>query len=145
MFAVSSRNQELFALRRLLSIVRGATGWDDLRIVDGHCYGSFQEACGARGMLADDGGIIEAFHEIAMVSCSVHNNRMQFALLLINRQCQNMPLFFEMMAAHLCERQEVNPTNCAVALWAIEDIMVSEDHLAKPILACNCHNARQLW
>jgi hypothetical protein len=44
-FAVSSRNQELFALRRLLSVVRGATGWNDLLIVDGHCFESFQAAC----------------------------------------------------------------------------------------------------
>ena len=124
-FSVSSRNQELFALRRLLTVVRGATSWDDLRIVDGHLYPSFQEACGARGMLADDGDIIEAFNEIVRVSCSVANNREQFAMLLLNRQCQNTPQFFEMMWAHLCENSEVNPHNCAVAAWTIEDIMAS--------------------
>ena len=123
MYAVSSRNQELFALRRLLSIVRGATGWDDLRIVDGHCCNSFQEACGARGMLDDDGDIIECFNEIAAVSCSVDHNRQQFAMLLLNRSCQNVPAFFALMASHLCERHVVNPGTCASALWSIEDIM----------------------
>ena len=125
MFSVSSRNQELFALRRLLSVVRGATSWNDLISVDGHSYDSFQAACGARGMLADDGDIIAAFNEIASISCSVDNNRLQFALLLLNRQCQNVPEFFTMMSPHLCEREEVNPTNCAEALWSIEDIMVT--------------------
>jgi hypothetical protein len=125
MFAVSSRNQELFALRRLLSIVRGATGWDDLRIVDGHCFDSFQDACGARGMLDDDGDIIECFNEIAAVSCSVNNNRHQFAILLLNRSCQNVPQFFAMMASHLCDRHVVNPDNCAEALWSIEDILAA--------------------
>lgn len=124
-YSVSSRNQELFALKRLLSVVRGATGWDDLRSVDGVCYGSFQEACGARGMLADDGDIIEAFQEIARVSCSVENNRHQFALLLLNRQCQNTPQFFALMQEHLCDNNEVNTANCANALWHIEEIMQS--------------------
>jgi hypothetical protein len=124
-YAVSSRNQELFALKRLLSVVRGATGWDDLRSVDGVSYGSFQEACGARGMLADDGDIIEAFNEIARVSCSIDNNRLQFALLLLNRQCQNTPQFFALMQEHLCDNHEVNADNCAAALWHIEDVMQS--------------------
>jgi hypothetical protein len=125
MFAVSSRNQELFALKRLLQVVRGATGWDDLRSVDGVCYGSFQEACGARGMLADDGDIIDAFNDIARVSCSIANNREQFALLLLNRRCQNVPQFFAIMQEHLCDNHEVNPLNCAIALWYIEDVMQS--------------------
>jgi hypothetical protein len=124
-YAVSPRNQELFALRRLLTVVRGATSWDDLLIVDGHCYSSFQDACGARGMLADDGDIIEAYNEIVRVSCSLENNRLQFALLLLNRQCQNVPQFFTMMSSHLVEGQEVNTSSCAEALWSIEDIMVT--------------------
>jgi hypothetical protein len=124
-FAVSSRNQELFALRRLLSVVRGATGWDDLRIVDGHCYSSFQEACAARGMLDDDGDIIAAYNEITSSSCSIDNNRRHFALLLLNRQCQNVPRFFDMMLEHLCDNHIVNPTNSTEALWVIEDIMNS--------------------
>jgi hypothetical protein len=124
-FAVSSRNQELFALRRLLSVVRGATGWDDLRIVDGHCYESFQAACGARGMLADDGDIIDAFNETAQTCCSLDQLRQQFATLLLNRQCQNVPQFFEMMWVHLCRDSVVNPRNCAEALWSIEDVFAS--------------------
>jgi hypothetical protein len=125
MFAVSSRNQELFALKRLLQVVRGATGWDDLRSVDGFYYGSFQEACGARGMLADDGDIIDAFNDMARVSCSIENNREQFALLLLNRRCQNVPQFFSIMQEHLCDDHDVNPLNCAKALWCIEDVMQS--------------------
>lgn len=125
MFAVSSRNQELFALKRLLSVVRGATGWDDLRIVDGvHC-GSFHEACGARGMLADDGDIIEAFNEMVRTSCSIDNNRQHFVLLLLNRQCLNVPQFFAMMQEYLCADNVVNAANIAEALWEMEDMMQS--------------------
>jgi len=70
-FSVSARNQELFALRRLLTVVRGATGWEDMLIVDGHCYESFQAACAARGMSEDDGDIIAAFSEVVQESCSI--------------------------------------------------------------------------
>jgi hypothetical protein len=69
--SVSARNQELFALRRLLTVVRGATGWEDMLIVDGHCYESFQAACAARGMSEDDGDIIAAFSEVVQESCSI--------------------------------------------------------------------------
>jgi hypothetical protein len=125
MYAVSSRNQELFALKRLLTVVRGANGWDDLRRVDDVCYGSFYEACRARGMLADDGDIVEAFSEIVRTSCSITNNREQFVMLLLNRSCLNVPQFFAMMQEHLCDDHVVNPTNCAVALWEMEDFMQS--------------------
>jgi PIF1-like helicase/Helitron helicase-like domain at N-terminus len=124
-FAVSSRNQELFALRRLLTVVRGATGWEDLLLVDGHCYDTFQAACAARGMLDDDGDIIAAFNEVVSSSCSVANNRQQFALMLLNRQCKNVPQFFSIMSLHLCDDEIVNPHSCAVALWSIEAIMLS--------------------
>lgn len=124
-FSISARNQELFALRRLLTVVRGATGWEDLLLVDGHCYESFQAACAARGMMDDDGDIIAAFNELASSSCSVDNNRQQFALMLLNRQCQNVPQFFEMMLHHLCDDEIVNPHNSAVALWSIQNIMLS--------------------
>jgi hypothetical protein len=124
-FAVSSRNQELFALRRLLSVVRGATGWNDLLIVDGHCFESFQAACGARGMLADDGDIIDAFNEIVATCCSLEFIRQQLATMLLNRQCQNVPEFFALNWSHLCRDSVVNPRNCAEALWTIEDIFAS--------------------
>ena len=41
---------ERFFLRTLLTVVRGATSFEDLRTVDGHCHATFQEACLARGL-----------------------------------------------------------------------------------------------
>lgn len=102
--AVSFRNQELFALRRLLDVVRGACGWTDLLTVDGVIYSTFQQACGARGMLADDGDAIEAFQQIVATNCSVDSMRREFALLLLNRQCENAPAMFEMFADDFCNQ-----------------------------------------
>ena len=123
MLSVSSRNQELFALKRLLHVVRGASSWVDLLTVDGYCYTTFQDACGARGMLADDSDVIEAFQELAQHSCSLEGLRREFAIILLNRTCHNARLFFDLFAVQMCKNGEVNPQNCMEALWCIEDVM----------------------
>jgi hypothetical protein len=120
---VSSRNQELFALKRLLSIVKGATSWTCLLSVDGFCYDNFQAACAARGLMADDADIIAAFSEIASVSCSLAHMRREFANLLVHRSCQNATELFHVFAGELCSGGVVNPESCMEALWAIEDEM----------------------
>jgi hypothetical protein len=120
---VSSRNQELFALKRLLSVVKGATSWSCLLSVDGFCYDNFQSACCARGLTADDGDIIAAFQEIRDLSCSVPHMRREFAHLLIHRSCANATGLFNMFASDLCDRGVVNHDSCMEALWAIEDEM----------------------
>ncbi len=120
---VSCRNQELFALKRLLSVVKGATSWTCLLSVDGFCYDNFQDACAARGLMADDSDIIAAFAEIAAVSCSLAHMRREFANLLVHRSCQNASQLFQVFAAELCTGGVVNPDSCMEALWAIEDEM----------------------
>ena len=120
---VSCRNQELFALKRLLSVVKGATSWTCLLSVDGFCYDNFQDACAARGLMADDSDIIAAFAEIAAVSCSLAHMRREFANLLVHRSCQNASQMFQVFAAELCTGGVVNPDSCMEALWAIEDEM----------------------
>lgn len=122
-FSVSHHNQELFALRRLLDIVTGATDWIDLLTVDGHCYPSFHAACGARGMLADDSDAIAALHAIVATNCSVTNIRREFALLLQHRVCQSAQSLFRMFVDSMCEDGITSPQNCDQALLAIEDVM----------------------
>jgi len=101
--AVSFKNQELFALRRLLDVVRGATDWVDLISVDGVSYDTFQEACRARGMLADDGDVIAAFQLIVATNCSLSSMRREFACLLLNRQCENAVALFQMFVDDLSD------------------------------------------
>jgi Helitron helicase-like domain at N-terminus len=101
--AVSFKNQELFALRRLLDVVRGATDWVDLISVDGVSYDTFQEACRARGMLADDGDVIAAFQLIVATNCSLSSMRREFACLLLNRQCDNAVALFQMFVDDLSD------------------------------------------
>jgi hypothetical protein len=122
-FSVSHQNQELFALRRLLDIVKGATGWTDLLTVDGFTYSTFHQACGARGMLADDADIVAALELIVATDCNVNNIRREFALMLIHRQCQSATTLFWMFAESMCERNIASRINTEQSLLAIEDIM----------------------
>jgi len=124
--AVSNKNVELFSLRRLLRVVKGATGWVDLYTVDGHCYPTFHDACGARGMLNDDADVIAAMTFMTATCCHRPSMLREFAMLLINRTVQNAVGLFHMFAENLCEDGEVNASTCASALQAIELIMA--DH-----------------
>lgn len=57
---------ERYFLRLLLTVVGGPTSFEDLRTVGGHLYPTFKDACGALGLLCDDGywerAITEAAH-----------------------------------------------------------------------------------
>jgi hypothetical protein len=122
-YSVSHHNQELFALRRLLDIVAGATDWIDLLTVDGFTHPTFHAACGARGMLADDSDVIAALNSIIATNCSVSSIRQEFALLLQHRVCQSATSLFRMFLTSMCEHGDTSPQNCDEALLAIEDAM----------------------
>jgi hypothetical protein len=66
MYSVSVREGERFYLRLLLSHVAGPTSFEDLRTFDGTTYGTFKEACIARGMLEDDSLWVSTIAEVAM-------------------------------------------------------------------------------
>ena len=53
-FSVSPREGEKYFLRLLLLHRRGATGYQDLRTIEGVVHGTFQSACRALGLLSDD-------------------------------------------------------------------------------------------
>jgi hypothetical protein len=122
-FSVSHHNKELFALRRLLDIVKGATGWADLLTVDGFTYSTFHDACAARGMLEDDSDVIAALELIVATDCNVNNIRREFALMLIHRQCQCPASLYWMFAESMCDGGIASKYNSDRSLLAIEDIM----------------------
>ena len=131
--SVSHRNQELFALRRLLDVVVGATDWADLLTVDGTIYSTFQAACGARGMLHEDADAIAAFQSVTATNCSLDAMRREFALLLLHRSCQNAVALFDMFADDLCENGNVTPHSYASALYAVEDIFIENSRSLKDL------------
>jgi hypothetical protein len=102
-YAVSPRNSELYALRLLLNVVRGAVSWRCLLHFEGVIYGTFQESCRARGLLKDDTAAIDAFSEIVQHTTSAHIIRLQFALFLLHVQIESPINFFNMFVSDMVD------------------------------------------
>lgn len=60
---VSPTFGEFFYLRMMLTISKGPTSFEDIRIVGGKLYPTFRDACFAMGLLQDDREYIEAIKE----------------------------------------------------------------------------------
>ena len=65
MYSVSPREGEKFFIRVLLNHVRGPQSFQDLRTVNGHVYDTFQEACVAMGLVADDNIWVQTLQDAA--------------------------------------------------------------------------------
>ena len=102
-YGVSHHNTELFALRRLLSVVKGATSFQDMATFNGVVYTSFRDACLARGLLSDDAEWIAAMTEIVELQVSVDTIRRQFARILVHGNPENPRLLFDTFVDDLCD------------------------------------------
>ncbi|XP_034936337.1 uncharacterized protein [Chelonus insularis] len=63
MYSVSPTKIELFHLRLLLTTVKGAISYDDLKTVNGNVYDTFTDACLALGLIEDDDEWKRVLHE----------------------------------------------------------------------------------
>ncbi|OMO61834.1 DNA helicase PIF1, ATP-dependent [Corchorus capsularis] len=85
---------EVYYMRLLLNIVRGARCFEDIRTVEGVVYTTFKEACTAHGFLGDDKGWIVALNE-AVESATGHQMRRLFFTLITYGQIVDKVAFFE--------------------------------------------------
>ena len=121
-YAVSHFNSELFALRRLLSVVKGATSFEDVATVDGVIHDSFQSACLARGMQADDGEIIASMREIIDFVVRVEDIRHHFAMLLVHNAPTDPQALFNLFVDDLCDPVD-GADAVDMALLSIDSVM----------------------
>ena len=119
-YVVGFHDSELFYLRRLLCIVRGATSFDDLRSFMGVIYPTFKETCAARGMLLDDSEYIAVMQDMCDSICSVDALRRQFACMLVHCRPSNAVTIFEMFLPELCGCEYPMPDDVQCTLWALE-------------------------
>jgi hypothetical protein len=119
-FNVSHHNNELFALRRLLRVVKGATSFEDLATVNGTLHSTFSAACMARGLFADDTELILAFMEIADIEVSVDKIRRMFASMLVHCAPTDGIALFNRFIDDLCEGSGDLEENVDAALLGIE-------------------------
>jgi hypothetical protein len=123
-YGVSHHNGELFALRLLLSVVKGATSFEDLATCDGVIHTTFRSACFARGMMADDTELIATFEEIIETTVSLDQLRKYFVTMLLHGGPHDPRALFDRFVDDLSDSSD-GRHYVAVALHAIEDIMRS--------------------
>ena len=82
MYFVHPTAGEQYYLRMLLSIVRGATSFENLRTVDGFLYSSFKEACIALGLLQNDEEWDQYLKEAGQIQTEMQLRKL-FATLLL--------------------------------------------------------------
>jgi hypothetical protein len=119
-YVTGFQDSELFYLRQLLCIVRGATSWHDVRSYLGVSYPTFKDTCAARGMLLDDSEYIEAMYAICSTACSVDSLRYQFVCMMVQCNPTNSATMFEMFISDLCGCEDPQSDDVQCTLWAME-------------------------
>jgi len=94
MYYVHPTAGELYYLRILLMIVKGATNYADVRNFDGRVYNTYREACEARGLLESDNEWILLFDE-AIVSASANQLRHLFVTVVLHYSVGNVRALFD--------------------------------------------------
>ena len=119
-FMVGNETSELFFLRRLLGVVRGARNFIDLMSYDGALFPNFQAACAGRGMLIDDAEFVAAMADVISVETSVEAIQQFFVHLIVRCRPSNSHDIFSMFLPDICGVEEPQMEDTECALWALE-------------------------
>lgn len=121
MYVVGNDDSDLFHLRRLLCVVRGATCFDSLKTYMGVTHATFKEACAARGMLLDDAEYMAAMQDMCDTECSVDALRRQFVFMLVHCRPTNGVAIFETFKTELCGCDNPQHEDVLCTMWALAD------------------------
>ncbi|KAK2449945.1 ATP-dependent DNA helicase RRM3 [Trifolium repens] len=80
---------ELYYLRMMLTITKGPTSYEDIKLVNGFQYLTYREACYAMGFLGDDREYIAAIREAYNWGSGISQNQ---GLTLTNEELQHLTL-----------------------------------------------------
>ncbi|KAI2514302.1 helicase [Fragilaria crotonensis] len=83
LYSASPSSGERYFLRRMLTVVKGATSFQALRTVDGELCPTFQDACRTLGLLDDDTEWHRAMQEATQIVSACRLRRL-FAIILFN-------------------------------------------------------------
>jgi hypothetical protein len=101
-FIPPKSGDELFYLRTLLTVAKGATSFEDLRQVNGTIHSTFYEACLARGLLEDDGEWRQCLLEAAHMQTG-EQLRQLFGLLLLSCSPTKPVELWNDFRHHICD------------------------------------------
>ena len=102
MYFVSPTAGERFYLRCLLTTVKGATSWKELRTVDGTEYPSFHATCLARGLLENDDEWRQTLLDASLTHVGQSLRRL-FCLILRHCVPSEPHRLWEQFREHLCD------------------------------------------
>ena len=102
MFFVHPSGGERFYLRLLLTVVKGAKEWKDIRTFNGIEYPTYKAACTARGMLEDDGEWNQCLTEAGEMQIGIQLRNL-FATILFNCHPVNPDTLWEDHKAKICD------------------------------------------
>ena len=93
---------ERFYLRTLLTIVKGAKDWDDLKRFNGVLHPTYKAACLARGLLEDDGEWNQCLQEAGQMQTG-GQLRTLFAVLLLHCHPTEPAVLWDHHKVNLCD------------------------------------------
>lgn len=102
MYYVPPTAGERFYLRTLLTVVKGPKSFEDLRTYNGTVYGTFQEACIARGLLENDGEWEQCLREASDMQTGTQL-RSLFATLLLFCDVSSPDRLWYTFRQHICD------------------------------------------
>ena len=129
---------ETFYLRLLLTVTKGAKSWNDLKLVNGVQYPTFQATCLAMGLLQDDGEWDQCLAEAGGMQTGLQLRRL-FAMILLNCHptaphtlwnthraniCDDLARTLERDYPHINQTEEVI---CDFGLFLIEKILLKSE------------------
>jgi hypothetical protein len=94
MYYVHPSDGELFYLRVLLMLVKGARNYVDVRTFNNRIYNTFHEACHTRGLLESDNEWNILFDE-AIVFVSSYQLRELFVMVVLRCSASNVCALFD--------------------------------------------------
>ncbi|XP_047949388.1 uncharacterized protein LOC125195255 [Salvia hispanica] len=102
LFYVAPGSGDMYYLRCLLNVVKGATCFEDLRVVNGVQYDTFRDACFAIGLLDDDKEYIDGIIEASFWS-SAHSLRLLFVSILSSESVSRSEVVWQKCWKHLSD------------------------------------------
>lgn len=130
---------EPFYLRMLLMIVRGCMSFEDIRTYEGVLYGTYREACQARGLIGDDAEWDHLFEE-AVIWATSYQLRNLFMTVLAHCDVGDVRVLFDKYWRYMVDDFAYKLTKAlGVQRTAIPEVML-QDTLLKELDAMFSNN-----
>ncbi|XP_042055868.1 uncharacterized protein LOC121800363 [Salvia splendens] len=130
LFYVAPGSGDMYYLRCLLNVVKGASSYEDIRSVNGIQYDTFRDACFALGLLDDDKEYVDGIVE-ASFWASAHSLRLLFVSLLTSESISRPDFVWQSCWKYLSEDVLYNRRK----LTNYPGLILSEDEIQNFALA----------